>query len=80
MLALQKQTGEIRANDNVVDPWIQELLLFLDQMQANVHKGTGENVTGLDVIRRMSKVCLTCERIGCVDAVLPEYEEELVDE
>lgn len=79
LLALRKQEGQVNSA-TVMDPWVMELIMFLDQLQENVHEGTGDTVTELDIIRRMSKVCLTCKRIGARDASLPEYVEEVVDE
>jgi len=75
ILSALKQTGKSEVDDNVMDLWVIELIGFLSQMQENIHQGTGQTVTGMDVIRKMSKSCLTCEKIGAVDANLPEVEE-----
>lgn len=80
LIAALKQAGKLEANDNIIDPWVLDLIGFLRQMQANIHEGTGQDVTGLDVIRKMSKVCLTCEKIGAVDASFKEVDQDFLDE
>ena len=72
LLALKKQVGQQDADSTVMDRWVQELILFLGQMQANIHEGTGETITGMGVIQKMSKICLTCEKIGAVDSTYQE--------
>ena len=64
LLALKKQVGQQDADSTVMDRWVQELILFLGQMQANIHEGTGETITGMDVIRKMSRLCLICPKLG----------------
>ena len=72
LLALKKQVGQQDADSTVMDRWVQELILFLGQMQANIHEGTGETITGMGVIQKMSKVCLTCSKLGAVDSTYQE--------
>jgi len=75
LLALKKQIGQLEADNDVIDRWVLELMGFLNQMQENIHQGTGQNVTGLDVIRKMSKTCLACQKVGAVDANLREVDD-----
>ena len=80
LLALKKQVGQSDADATVMDRWVQELIGFLMQMQESIFEGSGQPVTGMDVIRKMSKVCLTCEKLGAVSATYREAGEDYEDE